>query len=324
MNNREYSFELAPVIIHTYTRLEHLQKTIEALRSNELANLTDLYIASDAPRDEKDAHDVRLVREYIQSIEGFKSVTAILRERNLGGHNNAVLAFDAIFKKTDRLIAIEDDTIVGKGFISYINQGLSLYAGDRDVFAICGYLDPCIVVNTSAEAVLLPGFSGWGYGIWRDRFYEVPDYVEIANEYLKSPRLLFKLNMNRPDFLFGLKRVADGLVAADFAFALHMIKTNKKCLFPTKSLVRNIGHDGSGINCMVDYSYGSQPFNQYEILNIGSEKASHSYPVNPLFPSFGGWRALITNVLKFSLFMGLGNHIYGKMTNLKYFYNRYK
>jgi hypothetical protein len=317
MNNNEYSFTVAPIVIHTYTRLWHLKQTIDALSRNDWANLTDLFIASDAARNERDAQQVNLVRDYIQSITGFKSVTVIIREVNLGGHQNAVLAFDEIFKVSDRLIAIEDDTIVGRGFIKYVNQGLSLYSDEKNVFAVCAYLDKSIAINSSSDVVLLPGFSGWGYGIWRDRFYDVPDYAALAKEFLRSPALFIKLNLNRPDFLFGLKNVADGLLAADFAFSLYIIKFGKKCLFPAISLVRNIGNDGTGVHCIIDARYENQPFNESKLLEVGIDKSAHYFSENPFFFSLGGWSALAINLFKFFLLLAVGEGGHKKLKSLK-------
>ncbi len=39
--------KLAPIIIFTYNRSDHTRKTIEALRKNELAMLSDLFLFSD-------------------------------------------------------------------------------------------------------------------------------------------------------------------------------------------------------------------------------------------------------------------------------------
>jgi len=41
---------LAPIGVLTYTRLSHLRRTVESLQSNELAESSDLYIFSDAPK----------------------------------------------------------------------------------------------------------------------------------------------------------------------------------------------------------------------------------------------------------------------------------
>ena len=317
MNEANFSIEHAPIVIHTYTRLGHLKKTINALLENDLAKSTDIFIASDGPRESRDEHKVFLVREYIKSIKGFKSVTAILREKNFGYHQNAVLAFKDVYEKYDRLISIEDDTIVGKGFLRFINDGLSIYRDDKNIFAICGYLDNSVSMARSEDAVLLTGFAAWGFGIWRDRFYEIPNHAELATKFLREWKLFFKLNINRPDLLLGVWAVAnDRVVAGDLVSLLHIIRMNKKCLFPTQSLVRNIGNDGTGENCVADPSYGNQPYNKDKILLIVKDKIPQNSSKNPFFLAHGGWSLLIVNLCKYFLLIILGEHHFKKISSL--------
>ncbi|QWE14861.1 hypothetical protein [Polynucleobacter sp. AP-Sving-400A-A2] len=317
MSDQDSEHRFAPIVIHTYIRIDHLKNTIESLLQNDLAGLTDLFIASDAPRSDVDKPDVCLLREYIKSISGFKSVTAIFREENLGAYDNSRLLVDEVFKKAESLISIEDDTIVGRGFLRYINDGLALYKGDESVFAICGYLDKSVSINSSTDAVLLPGFAAWGYGIWKDRFYEVPKFEDLAAEFLWNPKLFLRMNLNRPDLLQGARAVSNGLVAADFAFLLHMIKTKKRCLFPSYSLVRNMGNDGTGENCMFDLTYESQPYNKEKMIHVGLDKTRHYYPNNPFFSSLGGWNALIINLIKFIAMVIFGERFFKNASSLK-------
>lgn len=308
---------LAPMLIHTYTRLDHLKKTIEALLKNELASATDLIIASDYSKNEEDLHAVLLVREYIDSIKGFKSITKILRKRNFGPYENPMSAIDEIFKRYDRVILMEDDTIVGVGFIKFINEGLMLYKDDKSVFAICGYLWRGIAVEPRTETVLLPAFSAWGYGIWKDRYYQVPDHQALAAEFLKKPIMFFKFNMNRPDLLGGVKKLSMGASVPDLANLLHMIKTRKVCLFPTKSLVRNIGHDGSGVNCQVDHDFANQPYNEKTLIEIITNMPVAYDHSNTIFYAFGGWKILILNFIKHYSRSLLGDRVYKKIVDFK-------
>ena len=69
----------APIVLFVYNRPWHTQQTVEALKKNELAVECDLYIYSDAPRDEYAKDKVVEVRQYIHRISGFKSIKIIER-----------------------------------------------------------------------------------------------------------------------------------------------------------------------------------------------------------------------------------------------------
>ena len=71
----------APVVLFAYNRLNEVRQTVEALKQNILAPQSDLYIFSDNAKSESDQTKVAAVRDFLHTIDGFKSVTVIERER---------------------------------------------------------------------------------------------------------------------------------------------------------------------------------------------------------------------------------------------------
>ena len=65
---------IAPIILFTYRRAAHTRRCIESLKQSPLAADSELYIFSDAPKGGNDLADVLAVRNYINSITGFKKV----------------------------------------------------------------------------------------------------------------------------------------------------------------------------------------------------------------------------------------------------------
>lgn len=106
----------APIIFIAYNRYEHTKKTIEALASNILAAESDLYIFSDGPKYEH-ILSVQRVRDYLETISGFKSITIINRPINLGLTKNIVQAIDFMAEKFDRFIVVQDDIITSRYFL---------------------------------------------------------------------------------------------------------------------------------------------------------------------------------------------------------------
>ena len=74
----------APIVLFVFNRIDHTRKTIEALKKNFFANESELFIFSDGERNSSDIEQVNSVREYIQTIRGFKNITIIERKKNFG------------------------------------------------------------------------------------------------------------------------------------------------------------------------------------------------------------------------------------------------
>ncbi|HQM86111.1 MAG TPA: glycosyltransferase, partial [bacterium] len=89
---------LSPIILFVYNRPWHTEQTLEALKKNELADKSELFIFSDGSKVEND-ENVKKVREYIKSIEGFKSITIIERDKNLGLANSVIAGVTEIVNK---------------------------------------------------------------------------------------------------------------------------------------------------------------------------------------------------------------------------------
>jgi len=73
----------SPIVLFTYNRPFHTRKTIEALQKNRLAAQSDLIIFSDGPKEGIPDQPVQEVRDYLKTIEHFKSVRIIERKKKL-------------------------------------------------------------------------------------------------------------------------------------------------------------------------------------------------------------------------------------------------
>ena len=73
---------LAPIVLFVYNRPWHTKQTVETLKKNEEAKDSNLFIFSDGPKNKKAKSEVEKLREYIKTIDGFKRITIIEREKN--------------------------------------------------------------------------------------------------------------------------------------------------------------------------------------------------------------------------------------------------
>ena len=104
MKNKNIPFVISPVLLFTFNRLSHLQKTINSLKKNHLSKRTELIIFSDGPKDTKDTEKINQVRKYISKIEGFKKVKIYKRKKNFGLSKNIILGINQVFKKFESII----------------------------------------------------------------------------------------------------------------------------------------------------------------------------------------------------------------------------
>jgi hypothetical protein len=248
---------LAPVSLFVYNRLDHTHQTIEALQKNILSDETNLFIFSDAPKNKEQADAVYEVRNYIKTIDGFKSVTIVERNSNFGLARSIIEGVTSIVNEYGRVIVLEDDLVTSPYFLQFMNDGLDLYELNEDVASIHGYVYP---IDGLPETFFMRGADCWGWATWKEKWalFE-PDGTVLLDE-LKRKNLTKRFDFNGA-YAF-TQMLIDQIDGKNNSWAVRWHASaflkNKYTLYPGKSLVLNIGHDGSGTHSGDTNSYFSE------------------------------------------------------------------
>ncbi len=239
---------LAPIILFVYKRLRHTQQTVESLKKNLLARESDLFIFSDGPKNEADVKLVNEVRKFIKNVNGFNKINIVEKEDNNGLANSIISGVTSILEKFDKAIILEDDLIFSPHFLKFMNEALNYYEEDNHIFSISGYSFPIdIPHNYNKDIYMLPRSSSWGWGTWLNRWQKADWNVKDYNEFLtnKSNQNIF--NLGGEDLTPMLKMQMAGQIDSwGIRWAYAHFKNNSYCLYPVKSLCKNIGTDNSG------------------------------------------------------------------------------
>lgn len=240
---------LAPVIIYVYNRVDKIKNCIDALLLNYLANEVDLFVISDGPH-ANDVEAVNSIRSYLADLTGFRSINVLARQSNWGATKSTSSAEHLIGSLYQRFIAMEDDNIVSKNFLNYMNQALDYYKHDSRVFSICGYKAPFnLPENYSRDVWFSPWHNAWTYATWYDRWsrldIESNDFSETFKSISKRKRLrelgLFMYDAAWLDWK-GFARANDARIC------MHMFHNAMVTVAPSVSLNFNDGQDGTGLH----------------------------------------------------------------------------
>lgn len=238
----------SPVALFAFNRPDHTETTLAALRNNDRATDTDVTIFCDGPRSQDDHESVAAVREIARAAGGFKDVTVVERQQNLGLARSVITGVTEILKKSDKIIVVEDDLVTSPFFLAYMNEGLVRYADMEQVISICGYTHP--TEKTLPETFFLPGAHCWGWATWRRGWalFEHDPYKCLSD--LQQRDLFFEFDVNgaAPYTRFMQRAAAGHGDSWALRWMASAIINGKLSLYPGKSLVQNIGNEGSGTN----------------------------------------------------------------------------
>lgn len=241
----------APIVLFVYNRPNHTERTVNALLDNYLASESDLFIFSDAAKSSESMENVKLVRDLIKNIKGFKSVTIIEREVNFGLIKSISEGVTDIINRYKKIIVLEDDLITHKQFLQYMNETLKLYENNSNVYEITGYSH----INKTSKIVenqsyFLKITSTWGWATWANRWEIFSNGLEGIEDLNANRKLKYLFNYNNSyNYYKMLNDMKTGKAKSwGIVWYWNIFKKNGLTLYPVETLVDQIGFDGTGQN----------------------------------------------------------------------------
>jgi acetyltransferase-like isoleucine patch superfamily enzyme len=246
MNNR-----LAPIVLLVYNRPEHTRKTLKALRNNNLAAESKLFIYADGPKNnasEDELNAIKQTRKVLKEQKWCGDVVIIESEVNKGLAKSIVDGVTEIVEKFGTVIVLEDDIVTSCGFLQYMNDALDHYSKNENVMHISGYMYPH--KENLQDTFFYNVTLCWGWATWKSSWSNYnSDAVYLWKE-IGDRNLFNKLNKFGGNYLSAQlgQNIVGQLDTWFIKWHASVLLNNGFTLFPNRSLVDNIGFDSSGVH----------------------------------------------------------------------------
>ena len=248
MSNDEKKVRKAPVVMVGYVRSNTLKRCLDNLSRCEGVSGRDIFLFLDPPPVTRIAQDGRLSELMIETALSFKHILpnmdVICREHNLGCPGNVIASIGEVVNRYDRVIFFEDDVLVSRTFLTYMDAGLDSFEKDPRIWGINGWKDRLIHIPRSYpyEFYLSPRHCAWGFATWKDRWNAVDFEMRDWPSFRKEPDNLRKLNVPG----YGIRLLIEGEYGNrhqtwDVECVYHMVKNGLFSVEPRHSLTKNIG-----------------------------------------------------------------------------------
>ena len=238
--------QLAPIALFAYRRRGHLERVLSALRSNILARDSYLVIFCDGPRGPSDSEEVEAVRREARRATGFRHIEIREASENQGLALSLTTGLDFMLYHWDRVIVVEDDILVSRHFLDYMNHNLANYENSVQVASIHGAVYPHSA--DLPETFFIRGADCWGWATWR-RAWEVfePDGAQLLKE-LQARGLLdaFNFEGTAPFEEMLIDQVEGRIDSWAIRWYASTLLNEMLTLYPRVPMAVNIGEDGTG------------------------------------------------------------------------------
>ena len=251
-----------PVMVVAFNRPGMLKETLSNLSRCENLDDREIHLYVDGPRNVADESKINAVIEVAK--EWGADLKIKRRNTNLGGVPNMIAAVSEMLEQYGRVIIIEDDILVSRSFLTFMDAALARYENNSKIWAINGYVDPKMTLPRlyKKDYFLAPRHSAWGWGTWKDRWAAVDFEIKDWTMRRSDESLVRELNVAGGDIVKMLDAEAAGeLNAWDVQCTYYMRKNGLYTLRPRLTMTKNNGFGTECEHCSIPSSrYSKQKY----------------------------------------------------------------
>lgn len=236
--------------VFCYNRPSHFKRVLISLEAIEIS---ELIIFIDGAKNQTDKVNAEYIK-YIAKNSKIKKIKLISRKSNLGLSRSLTQGIRYLSQNFSKFIVIEDDCVVYKNFLNYFNFCFDEFEYEEDINNICTFQFKEIskLCKTEYNTIRMKHFLPWAWGSWSVKWKKYEKAT--IDKYKNTP--LFLKNLNTKNYRY--KKNQD---IWSLQYILYQYHYSMYSIFPSHTLSKNIGFDGSGVNSKASNFFTSKELN---------------------------------------------------------------
>ena len=248
------------IALLAYNRHKHLKKVLDATVKQKIKSI-NIYI--DGPADKKISKKQEKIFKLVKNYKSKILINLFKQSNNNGLAFSVTNAINSELQNNDAMILLEDDCVPLSGFFEYIFLALKKYRSSKNVRSICSYNN---LDNKSNSAFFLKRFNPWGWATWKDRWKKHNFEIKSTIEQIKNNGSLDNLPLDLKSYCENSEIINGKQDIWSLSWTLTHYLDNTLVLYPSHSLIENIGFDGSGVHCTTTNVFKTKHKNKKTIL----------------------------------------------------------
>lgn len=255
-----------------YRRPEHTRKVLESVKEN---GFKKIYIFQDGLKDEKNREEWEEVSRIVKNID-FTEVELHISEHNKGLANSVVDGINYVIARHEAVIALEDDVVLGNGYLDFMDACFEKYKENPQVMCVCGASVGDYVTNgikSQYDVFFSYRMCSRAWGTWKDRWSLFHRDINYVKDFLKDDELSENVaRIAGRDVIWMARALVnhpEGIDTWATYWGIIQAVRNGVEVTPFRALARDIGHDGSGTNSLgTTDRYDTVIHRNHEKLNL--------------------------------------------------------
>lgn len=242
----------SPIAIFLFNRPNKTYNCLNSLSLNNGFKKSPLYIFIDGPKNKKDEIQISKIKRIIEEFNFENIEEVIISKFNIGLAKSIFYGVNRVLKNHETIIVLEDDLVVSKYFLDFMNNCLQKYKSEN-IYQISGYVWGDSIKKQTNFPYLVPNINSWGWATWKSKWINF-ELGKIKNENLNNfdRTTIYDFNLkNSYNYFKILKKHIRGKVDSWAIQWYYFVFINKGyTIYPHTSLVLNKGMDGSGTHTL--------------------------------------------------------------------------
>ena len=247
------------IAVLAYNRPKHLSKVIDAIVREKVKKI-NIYI--DGPENNQVKLNQIKILNLLNNYKSLLKITIIKQNTNHGLAYSVTNAVSSELKKNDAVIILEDDCVPRKNFFNYMIKSLKKFQLDKKVRSICSYYN---LENNLDRAFFLERFNPWGWATWKDRWKDYEHDIKKIIKDLKNQNNINRLPQDLKSYCNNEKIIDGKEDIWSLSWTITHYLKNSLILYPPKSMIDNIGFDGTGVHCVNTNIFKTKNLKQHNI-----------------------------------------------------------
>ena len=248
-----------PIIIFSYNRPKHLNNLINSLIKNKVSKSTKFFFYCDGPKNNYDKRRIKEIKNILDK-KNLKIDFKIFRKKNVGLANNVIDGVSYVMSKYKSCIVLEDDLVLNKSCINYMNVMLTKFKNNNRIGSISAYsyIDN-FNCNSKFDFYLSKRHSSWCWGTWSRVWNKIKWKNTKFKSHFSNELSLKKFSEGGNDLnllLWGNKEKLINSWAIRFNF--YCANNSLKSIQPKFSMIKNNGRDFSGTHEKFTFSFNKK------------------------------------------------------------------
>lgn len=233
----------APIAVFVYKRPEETRRTLEALTTCEGFGDSELFIFCDAARRVEDVPHVEKTRNIVRSRRWTAKTTIVERTENLGLAKSIIEGVGRLTRSHGRVIVFEDDLLPAPATLTFLQDALERYQACDQVMQVSAHIFQIKGIDPDDSSFFLPFAASWGWATWQRAWAKFDPQANGWERLLTDAAFRHRFDADGSYYYTNMltEQMTGKIDSWLIRWRWSMFVNDGLTLFPTRSLVRNIG-----------------------------------------------------------------------------------